>query len=322
MGVNSMRMTSIICAAALLCGAAPALAEQYSIGTLPQGSSGYVIAAAIASTASDHTDNDFIAVATGGANLVLPQVNSGEMDFATSNMIEASYAVTGTGNFEGTPLPELRIAAVLPRYQVGLLVRRDSEFKTAADLAGRPVPTKYSAMKMIELMQDATLAAEGLDPSRFEATAVPNFAKAVELLAAGRVDAAYAAATSAQVREADASVGVRFLGVNPVPGGEEKMQEIAPGSYLDTMEPGPGLVGVDKPLTMFSYEYALLVGAHVPDQVVHDLVKALYENQKELAETSPHFKGWEPARIYRPSRKAKYHPGAEAFFREVGLLKN
>ena len=62
MGVSSMRMTSIVCAAALMCGAAPALAEQFSIGTLPQGSSGYVIAAAIASTASDHTDNDFIAV--------------------------------------------------------------------------------------------------------------------------------------------------------------------------------------------------------------------------------------------------------------------
>jgi len=315
-----MKLTSYIFAGAML--ASTAQADQYAIGTLPQGSGGYVIAAAIASTASDHTKNDLIAVATGGSNLVLPQVNSGEMDFATSNMIEAAYATNGTGNFEGMPLPNIRVAAVLPRYQVGFLVRQDSDIQSATDLVGRRLPTQYSAMKMIELMQDATLAAEGLDTSAFEPSSVPNFAKAVELLTSGRVDAAFAAATSAQVREADAAVGIRFLGIQPTEGGEAKMQEIAPGSYLATMEPGPGLIGVEKPLTMFSYEYTLLVGTHVPDDVVHDVVKALYENQVQLAESSPHFKGWDPQNIFRPMEAAAYHTGALAFFKDAGLLKD
>jgi len=314
--------SAVLAIAAQLALVQGAAAEQYSIGTLPQGSSGYVIASAIAATASDHSDNNFIAVATGGSNLVLPQVEAGEMDFATSNLVEVVYAVNGTGNFAGSALPKLRIAAVLPQYQVGLLVRRDSEFKTAADLAGHTVPTQYSAMKMIELLQEGTLAAEGVDQSSFKGTAVPNFAKAVELLTAGRVDAAYAAPTSAQVREADASVGIRFLSVAPVAGGEEKMREIAPNSYLSTLEPGPGIVGVSEPVTMFSYEYALLVGAHVPDAVVHGLVKAMYENTKQLAESSPYFKGWDPKAIYRPVASAEFHPGALAFFREAGLKKD
>ena len=312
-------LVSAVTAASVLT-ALPAAAQQYSIGTLPQGSSGYAVAAAMAAAISDHSDYDVVAVPTGGSNLVLPQVNAGEIEFATSNVIEAYYATHGTGNFDGNALGNLQVAAVLPTFSVGFLVPKDSDIHSATDLKGKNVPTRYSAMKLIEIMQEATLAAEGMTPADLAGGAVPNFVKALDAMAAGRLDAAFANPGSGKVRAVDAAIGVRTLGINPVEGGVEKMQELAPGSFLGMVEPGPAYPGLEAPAKMFTYEYALLVGKDVPEEVVYAAAKALYENADQLAGGAPLFKGWDPKGIYHPIDGVSFHPGAVKFFTEAGLM--
>ncbi|MGX1097552.1 TAXI family TRAP transporter solute-binding subunit [Amorphus sp. MBR-141] len=313
-------LTGLSAAALSLAMGVSAQAQQAAIGTLPQGALGYAIAAAVANVVTQNSSVAATAVPTGGSNVVLPQVNNGEMEFGTSNTVETVYAVTGTGNFEGRPLENLRVAAVLVPFTVGLVVREDSDYKTAADLKGKPFPTDYSAQKFVEMCLKATLAAEGMSVADFEPVSVPNFAKAVDLLTADRVAGAYTAPGSGVIRQADADVGVRFIGIKAAPDGEKAMQKIAPGSYFTEVKPSPANAGVKEPVTLLGYEYTLLVGKDVPDETVYQAVKALYQHPDALSEAHGIFKSWDPKRIYVPL-DAPYHPGAEKFYKEAGLMK-
>ncbi|MDQ0316353.1 TAXI family TRAP transporter solute-binding subunit [Amorphus orientalis] len=313
-------LTGLSAAALTLAMGAGAQAQQAAIGTLPQGALGYSIAAGVANVITQFSDLTSTAVPTGGSNVVLPQVNNGEMEFATSNTVEAVYAVTGTGNFEGRPLENLQVAAVLMPFTVGVVVREDSEYQSAADLKGQPFPTDYSAQKFVEMCLKATLAAEGLSVEDFEPVSVPNFARAVDLMVADRVAGAYSAPGSGVIRQADADVGVRFIGIKPTPDGEKAMQKIAPGSYFAEVEPSPAAAGVKEPVTLLGYEYTLMVGADVPEDTVYQAVKALYENPDALSAAHGIFRRWDPERIYIPL-DAPYHPGAMKFYREIGLAQ-
>ena len=86
------------------------------------------------------------------------------------------------------------------------------------------------------------------------------------------------------------------------------------------MKPSPGNAGVKEPVTLLGYEYALLVGKDVPDETVFQAVKALYEHPDALSEAHGIFRRWDPKRIYVPM-DAPYHPGAEKFYKEAGLMK-
>lgn len=299
---------------------ASAQAEQVTIGALPQGSVGYSIAASASNVITKNSEISATAVPTGGSSITLPQVNNGEMEFATSNTVEAVFATQGTGNFDGRPLKNLRVAAVLVPFATGIVVQQDSDIRVAADLKGQPFPSGYSAQKLVGIMQEATLAADGLTVEEFEQVNVPNFARAVELLAADRLSGAYSAPGSGVIRQAEADVGVRFISIeNATPEGEKAMQKIAPGSYFIEVQPTPSNAGVKKPVTLLGYEYTLMVGEHVSDETVYSTVKALYENQESLVDGHPIFRAWDPKRIYLPL-DVPYHPGAERFFRETGLM--
>ena len=98
------------------------------------------------------------------------------------------------------------------------------------------------------------------------------------------------------------------------------MQKIAPGSYFSEVKPSPANAGVKEPVTLLGYEYTLLVGKDVPDETVYQSVKALYEHPDALSEAHGIFKRWDPKRIYVPL-DAPYHPGAEKFYKEAGLMQ-
>src|SRR6056297_2775836 len=93
-----------------ICGGTAASAQSgpVAIGTLPQGSLGYAIAAGVAQVVSENTDVSMRAVGQGGSSVFIPALNRGEIDFSTSNAFEAVFATQGTGNFDGNANPNVR----------------------------------------------------------------------------------------------------------------------------------------------------------------------------------------------------------------------
>jgi TRAP-type uncharacterized transport system substrate-binding protein len=96
------------------------------------------------------------------------------------------------------------------------------------------------------------------------------------------------------------------------------MQKLMPYAYVTTVKPSPAFVGLDGPTKLMAYDYLVAVGAHVKDDTVYKIARAMYENKAKLADSLKAFNIWDPQQIHK-KMPAAFHPGAEKFYKEKGL---
>ena len=91
-----------------------------------------------------------------------------------------------------------------------------------------------------------------------------------------------------------------------------------PYAYVKLVNPSPAFAGLDGPTKLMAYDYLVAVGAHVKDDTVYKIAKAMYENKAKLADSLKAFSVWDPATMHK-AMPAPYHPGSEKFFKEKGV---
>jgi hypothetical protein len=295
----------------------PAAAEIYSLATTPPGSFTYTLAAAIA--AAGNKKDALLRVQTyGNSAQFLPLVESGEVAFALTNVLDLDAAIKGEGGFAGRPATHLRAVAFLFPFQTGFLVRVDSDVKTPADVKGKRVPL-FSTQPTFQAIMRAVLANAGLGESDIEYVPLGNFTQQYDEFAAGHIDVALSVPGQSAVADLKEKVGaLRFLPLDNGANAIGAMQAVLPLAYVTEVKPNPNFVGVEAPLAMLSYDYVLFVNDGVADAAVAELVQRLRDNADVLAATAPKFKSFKPETMAK-SLPLPYHPGAEAYYRANGL---
>jgi TRAP transporter TAXI family solute receptor len=66
---------------------------------------------------------------------------------------------------------------------------------------------------------------------------------------------------------------------------------------------------------------AVLAGAHVPDETVYKFIKAMADNRDRVRSIHPTLAQFAIDTAARNPTKVAYHPGAERFYREAGVMK-
>lgn len=315
---KSLVSVSIFTSVAVISTAATA--QTVSIGTLPQGSLAYGIASAAAKVMSDKAGLTTRAVGFGGSNIFIPQVNQGRLEMSTANAIEAHFAKDGTGTFPGRKNPNLRALARLFAFQTGYMVKKDSKFRKIADFKGQSFPAGFTSQKIVEVLVRATFAMEGMTWKDIKPVPVPNFVRGTNEMVAGKVVASYLAPGSAIVRKANAAVKVRFLSMDASPAKLAKLRTIAPGAFFTKVKPSKRMPYIEKPTTMVGFDYLLLAGKHVSDEVAYKAAKALHGNKKALIAGHGVFRRFQPKQMAKKGVGLDYHPGAVKFYREAGIL--
>ena len=143
----SVIVAVVIVAACLSSCADPA--QMVGVGTTKGGAASQV-SAAIAKVVSSQGDLQVRTQPMAGTNQYIPSVNAGQLEFGVSNIVQLTFAVEGRSLFEGHPNPDLRMVATLMPFRVGLLVPKDSDIRTVADLKGRPVPAGLNASPLLQ----------------------------------------------------------------------------------------------------------------------------------------------------------------------------
>ncbi|SIT05481.1 hypothetical protein SAMN05421759_11291 [Roseivivax lentus] len=320
--MKSLKVGAVAACLAMFSGAG-ALAQSgpVAVGTLPQGSLGYAIAAGVSQVVSENTDVSMRAVGQGGSSVFIPALNRGEIDFSTSNTFEAVFATQGTGNFEGNANPNVRVAALLQPFEVGIMVAADSDITSLEDLRGQPFPVGYTRQRLVGVMQDAVFDAVGMSSDDLDGVPVPNFVEGAKLLAQGSVVGVMLAPGSGVVRQTMAQTPVRFISVIEGEDAAAAVAQSLPGSYVGRVEPVERLPEITEPVDLIGYQYALLTHAEADEEVVYSVVKALYENKESLIESHGSFRRFDPDAMAFQVEGASLHPGAERFYREVGILE-
>ncbi|MFP6710835.1 MAG: TAXI family TRAP transporter solute-binding subunit [Rhodospirillales bacterium] len=296
----------------------PAQTAPKGIGTNPQGSLGYAIASALAKTITEKGGIDTRAVGMGGSSVFIPQVNSGEMAFSTSNTFEAIFATQGTGYFSGHPNPNIRVVAALVPFTVGIMVRNSSDIKKLTDLKGKRFPSRYSSMKLVGSIQRAIFNAVGMNPNSVKGVAVPNFVKGAELLVEGKVVGVLLAPGSGITKKTNAQVPIRFLNVPNTAATRASLSRDLPSTSIVLVKPGKRATGIHKPTNLVGYQYALITYAKMSNDIAYKAAKAIAENKKSLSQSHGIFRSFKPQKMVLTMPGATYHPGAIKYYKERG----
>ncbi len=316
-----MRWTKTIGVVAAVCLAGPALAQPLGIGTSPQGTLTYTLGATFAKALDDAAKIQARVQPSSGTGVMVPLVNTGELDIGFVNTLELTEAYEGTGAFDKRPQKQLRALGVLFPIKVGFFVRKDSPIKSIRDIKGRSIAYGYTSQVIIKTVTDGMLANAGLKASDMKTVLVPNLIRGVDEFMSGKVDVAFFALGQAKVSEADAAVGgIRFLEMVDDEGARNAMKAVVPTAYLDTVQPAPNLPGVTGPLHAVHYDYVMFAYEKLSKDKALSAVKVLSEQKDAMAATMPLFKELVVERIYR-ELPVPYHEGAVAYFTDKKIAK-
>ena len=311
-------LTTLTVAAGLALAVAPASAQQLGIGTTGQGSQGYSMGSAIAKMLDEKAHMRAVVQPAAGTSSYLPLIDSGELDFGFANVIETVAAVNGTKPFN-RKLENLRMATIVYPFRAGVFARKDSGIVKVADLKGKRLTYGFTSQVTLKMLTDAFLANGGLTIKDVTPVLVPNVLRGADEVASGGADANMFAIGSGKVAEVDASVGgVQFIEMSDDPKAVEAMQKIAPPTYIITVNPAPNLAGINRPIKTMAYDYVMLVGKHVPNEVVEKVLSTMAANKQMLVDSFAPFRGFDPAKMAKPI-KAAYHPGAIAFYKSKNM---
>jgi TRAP transporter TAXI family solute receptor len=301
--------------------AAPVHAQQFfRIGTGGTAGTYYPVGGMIANAVSQPGKIIATAQASNGSVANVNGVASGAMESGFSQSDVATWAFTGTGVYEGKPkVAELRMIANLYPESIHLVVKKGSGIKSVSDLKGKRVALDEPGSGTL-VNARTVLAAYGVKESDIKPEYIkPN--QAGDKLKDGALDAFFfvgGAPAGAIAELASSGAGIELV---PLAGPQaEALRKSNPYLAVDTIAAG---TYKDVPAVQTMAMGAQWVtNAKADTETVYQITKALYGKAAQDALAAGHAKG----KFITKENAVKgvgipFHPGAEKFYKEVGLLK-
>jgi len=307
-------------AAAAAAFALGASAQQVSLGTSGAGSIYHQTGSVIAKLLNEKGGVATTIQPFASPNVFIPAVNAGEMQLGMANIAEVSYAFEGSDHFQGRPHKDLRVVAIAFPLRSTIFVRKDSPIKSLADLKGRPAVDGFTSQRIILPLLDAMYATVGMTRKDLRPVQVPNVVIGADLFAAGKTDMFFFAIGAPKPREVDAAVGgIRMLSLPNTPQAVAAIKKHYPHGYLRLEQPNPGSIGVLEPSYSLAYDALVFAGAKTPDNVAYQVAKVMHQNAKEMGESAPPLRLFDPKNMAKDASPLAYHPGAVKFYKEAGI---
>src|SRR5436853_4624489 len=244
--LKTMRWTAF--GAAVYGGAA--IAQAVGFATLPPGSLNHTTASAVAKVLKEKAGINMLVQPTAGDNVIIPMVDRGESTMGIANAPETAMAI------KEAKQADVRILSVAHTLQTAFFVRKDSRFRTLADMKGARVELGYSAMRTIDLLTRAMLATAGLTERDVKPVRVPNVVRSADDFASGAADMFFFAFGGPKVREVDASIPLRVLEIDAT--GMPAARAYTHYWSLTSLPPPPSRTGAALPMKVYSFDNVFL----------------------------------------------------------------
>jgi hypothetical protein len=159
-----------------------------------------------------------------------------------------------------------------------------------------------------------------MDPDKDVKIVSLGFSDTVSAMKDGRIDCLASAASMTQpgIIELGASRKIKFLNIDEVE--LKKFCETING-FRQIIYPASEIPhkGKFSDIRTCSMPLSVMVRADLPGDLVYKMAKSLVENLEDLGQATPLMRGFEPKNLAREiSPKAKFHPGAEKYYKEKG----
>jgi TRAP transporter TAXI family solute receptor len=297
------------------------LPRALNIGTHPVGNLANVFGTAIATVCSKYTPIQFKVKAVAGPTTWMPMIVTKEVDLGVLTSADAYPAYLGIETYDrlsgGKGFP-IRLATIGPIFSLGTIVRGDGPIKTIQELKGLRVCGEYANVPSAAVAQEAHLANGGLTWNDVKVVPVPDPGASVKLVMDGRADAGWATIGMPVVRELATKRGARFLSLDTSPEALERKDKIHPYSFPYLIKAG-STPGVDVDTWLMGTEYYVVCYADLPDNVIFEINKVLWDHLDEVWSIHPTFKSWNQKSFVSRKLFTPYHSGAIKFLKEKGI---
>lgn len=258
---------------------------------------------------------------TSGSGETFALLEAGEVDTCTASAISYACAVEGIYAFDH-PLKggELYLwSQVAPEY-LHICTRADSPYTSLTDMKGARLsvglPGSGTYATGFKVLADLGID----DPENyFEIFYLAN-SDAISALQDGSIDAILTLSglggTPGQL--AESASGLKLIGLS-----EEEMERAIGNNpyYFKNEIPAGYYTGNDKPIPTLSDMQLTLSYADVPEDVVYQYVKLLNTYYEDLVAVNPSFEtATAEQTVALWEGKIAFHPGAERYYREIGLI--
>lgn len=255
----------------------------------------------------------------GGTQKYIPVVNAGELEFGVSNMIQYAMAVDGRG-LSRKPYKNLRLVATLMRFRTGLLVQNNSSIRKVSDLKGKRVAHGFKGAPLFQEFFIAMLGNAGLTYDDVQKVPAVGLAQHWNLFKQGKVDTVIAGVGGGPNKDMNAKIpsGVRYLSFDTdTPAAKSSIKRIKGGTY-ELVEKAKPYVAIREPAVLIGYDFTLFTNKNVPDKVVYDVTRSLFEGEKDLHAVSAVWRSFNGKRMAK-DQGVPMHPAAVKFYKEKGV---
>ncbi|WP_169053272.1 TAXI family TRAP transporter solute-binding subunit [Falsirhodobacter xinxiangensis] len=300
---------------ALVLAAAPASAQMVGLATTTGGATEQ-LAMHLAKVLSQETDLVIRPQVMANTSQYIPLVNQGRIEFGIANFPQVSHAMDGIGMSEGSANPDLRMVATMLPFNAGLVVPADSGIETLADLAGRKVP-QFPPNSLGAFFFTASMETAGVSYDDVQGVPTSNFGQQFNNVKEGMTEVTIGSVGAQSIMDVEASVGeVRYLTFKE--GDEEILSKYLPGTSLKTWGDRPDAAGISPETMVLFYDYTLFAHKDVPDEMVTQVLEALYSNPEAMKTGGAMWNEYDPAQLARVT-VLPFHPAAESFFKDKGI---
>lgn len=310
----------LLAAAAILANSPYAHAGPTSINILTGGTSGvyYPLGMSLSDLYSERIEDSTTSVRATKAsveNLNLLQIARGQLAFALGDSVADAWKGDQEAGFRA-PRDRLRaIAGIYPNY-IQIVASKASGITSLEDLRGKRISVG-APRSGTELNARAIFKAAGLGYEDMGHVEFKPYAESVELIEKGQLDATLQSAGlgMAAIRDLAERVPITFVAIAP-----QVVSRIGSSAYQSGTIPAGTYKGQTSDVATATITNVLVSQTSVSDAVAYQMTKLLFENLDRLAEAHPAAKD---IRLERATTglPIPLHPGAERFYREVGVLK-
>ncbi len=319
--------TAAVTLATLAAGAQAQTAPEerfITIGTGGQTGVYYVVGQSICRLVNRDTAKTGIkctAPSTGGSVANVNAIKAGDMTMGVAQSDIQYHAYHGdTPEFAGdNKFDKERAIFSVHGEPFTIVARKDANIATFDDMRGKRVNVGNPGSGQLATME-VVLAAKGWTMKDFSLASDLKPAEQSAALGDNKVDAiVYTAGhPNGSIQEATSTVEANLV---PVTGPEiDKLVADNP-YYAKATIPGGMYAGNPDPVDTFGVKATFVTSADVPDDVVYEVVKAVFDNFDRFKGLHPAFAELKPEDMVTQGNSAPLHPGAEKYYREKGWIQ-
>lgn len=257
---------------------------------------------------------------TGASVYNVNTIRAGELDFGVVQSDVQYHAYHGEASFsDQKPYKELRSVFALHPEAFTVVARADANVTQFQQLDGKRVNIGNPGSGQRASLE-VLLKARDKDTSIYSLASELKPSEMASALCDNKIDAMiyFVGHPSGAIKEASTTCESRLVNVT---GPEVDKIVKAHPYYRYATVPGGMYKGAPNDTKTFGVAATIVTSAKTPDDVVYELVKAVFENFDTFVKLHPAFAHLKKEEMISAGLSAPLHDGAVRYYREAGLLK-